>query len=211
MTGKRFNFLIQVLLITALVANNLHALSTTCLPLTTKEYNYYFGSNNPIKQQLFKYRHQAYKLIIHNQDDHEIYLQSQLSSPTPLSNSKITELLSQSMAGAPWLIGIGWGALLMGVIGLAIIPSIVFGCTLTAAGILGMQNKPLPEHTQHTIKHLLFDGIHKYTISSCTRQEFILVLPIKTEQLTLFYTTDKNDHTQTIQIKLPRKQPRAAA
>ena len=157
----------------------------TCTPLTTKEVNAHFGSNNPIKKLLFNSLYQAYSLTIINPTANALILQSAQCVPKPLSPAQAEQKLSQSMTLAPWLIGIGWTTTLTAVIGFATIPSILFGATLIIAGVIGMNNNHLPVSTAHTIKHLLIDGTHDYLIQAFDKANLIIILPATAPTVTV--------------------------
>lgn len=168
----------------------------TCIPLTKGEISTHFGSNNPIKKFLFKHSYQAYALTIANPTTSNFILQSSQCLPTPLPPIQVEQKLSQSMALAPWLIGIGWTTALTAGIGIAIIPSVLFGATLIIAGVIGMNNNPLPSSTAHTIKHLLVDGTHDYLIPAVSKTKLIIILPTATP--TLSVTIQPQDSLQTM-------------
>jgi len=170
-------------------------------PLTKKEMALHFGSNNPIKKLVFDHRYKAYKISITNPLNDEIVIQSKSIIPTPLSPLQVEQSLQQSMSAAPWLIGAGWTCLLTGCLGFALIPSIVFGGTLIIAGIIGMQNNHLPSVTQHTIKHVLIDGIHDYIIPAHDHVNLLIILPATISSLQLTYNSNNKNIDSTITLK----------
>lgn len=170
--------------------------------LSKKETSKSFGSNNPIKRLLFENRYRAYELSVINPTNTSLYLKSHSWAPQPLQPHDITQKLSQSKSAAPWLLGACWSAALINLLGFAIIPSIVAGCTIIIAGIAGMNNKDLPENTQHTIKNLLIDGIHNYKIPAHDKLKFLIILESKAKNLSIAYSMDNNTAEKTILIPL---------
>lgn len=162
----------------------------TCSPLTRSQINHHFGSNNPVKKMIFMRQHKAYAITITNSTASPIILASNQCTPIPINPQLASKKLSQSMAAAPWVCGIGWGIFATKIIGFAIIPSILLGATIIVAGIIGMSNHSLPPSTQHTITHHLLDGIHDYHINAYDQASFIIILPYGTKQLTIAHSME---------------------
>lgn len=174
----------------------------TSAPLTKKQINEHFGSNNPIKKLLFTHKFKAYNLAITNPTSQALLLKSAACSPMPLQPEEVGKKLSQSLAATPWLIGAGWAVLLTKIIGFAIIPSIMFGATVILAGVIGMNNANVPAPTRHTINHLLIDGIHDYLIPANDRADLIIILPYKATTLTVPYMVQNGTEQQEVLITL---------
>lgn len=163
--------------------------SFTYKPLTRAETNHHFGSNNPIKKIFFLHQHQAYTITITNPTANAITLNSSKCIPLPINPHIATKKLSQSMAAAPWICGIGWGVFATKIIGFALIPSILLGATIIAAGVIGMNNRTLPQSTRQAITHQLIDGIHDYHINAYEENSFIIIVPRNTKQLVITHSS----------------------
>ena len=157
------------------------------VPLTRKKVNRHFGSNNPIKKLLFSIQHKPYALTVMNPTAQALTLQTDQWLPKPLNPVTTMRKLAQSMAAAPWLIGIGWGVFITKVIGFAIIPAVLLSATIIASCVMSLSNQHLPKNTQQTIDHLLIDGIHGYTIAAHSSAEFMVICPRDTKQLVITY------------------------
>lgn len=199
--STKLTFLLSFLLILPLhlTATTPHITSS---PLTKKQIHEHFGSNNPIKKLLFTHKFKAHNLVIINHTDQPLLLKSNTCTPAPLQPGEVDNKLSQSMAAAPWLIGAGWAVLLTKVIGFAIVPSIMFGATVILAGVIGMNNSHLPAQTQHTITHLLIDGVHDYLVPAHDHASLIIILPCKTKQLSISYSYQDSNARDKALIEL---------
>jgi hypothetical protein len=174
----------------------------TSRPLNKQETSTYFASNNPLKKLLFENKYRAYELTIANPTDTPLVLKSGSCTPRPLQPQEACKKLSQSKAVAPLILGAGWTAILINVLGFSIIPSIVSGVTILIAGVIGMNNSHLPSQTQHTIKHLLADGIHNYSVPAHDQIKLIILLSSSARDLSFPYTIRNNKDQKLAVIAL---------
>lgn len=184
----------------ALTASFTPKVKFTSRPLSTQEIHLHFESNNPVKELLFKKDYKALFIVIDNPIPTPLILCSAQAAPLPLNPATATKKLSQSKAAAPWIIGAGWAIILTNVVGFALIPSLVLGATIIVAGVVGLNNNHLPKTTNHTIKHLLLDGIHDYLIPAYEQTAVIVLLPRNTTSLTLPYLVNNTLFTSTITL-----------
>lgn len=169
-------------------------------PLSSQEIHFHFGSNNPVKELLFKREYKAFFIQIDNATAAQLLIRSSVADPAPLHPVAATKKLSQSKAAAPWIIGAGWAAILTNVVGFALISSLVLGATIIVAGVVGLNNTHLPKPTNHSIKHLLLDGIHDYVVPAYEQLEIIVLLPAGSSSFTLPYLANNTLFTPTIPL-----------